>query len=88
MFEALEARKDELGVSDVILSLTTMEEVFLKVAEHDQFEKEAKPPSRTAVWCKRCGICCGCCLLVFVVLVLVGISIIYANKVGFYVCCC
>lgn len=40
-FDELEERKGELGISDVQLSLTTLEEVFLNIAKQAELESAA-----------------------------------------------
>jgi hypothetical protein len=45
-FEELERRREELGVSDVQLSMSTLEDVFLKVATESELE-EAKKSNKT-----------------------------------------
>nr|XP_043637334.1 ABC transporter A family member 2-like isoform X2 [Erigeron canadensis] len=40
-FEELENRKGEFGISDIQLSLTTLEEVFLNIAKQAEFESAA-----------------------------------------------
>ena len=41
-FAELERKAEKLGVSDVQLSLTTLESVFLKISEEDEIETEKK----------------------------------------------
>ena len=43
MFEEIETAKEELGVDSFGLSLTTMEDVFLKIGEMTEEEGEKKP---------------------------------------------
>lgn len=40
-FDELEERKGELGISDIQLSLTTLEEVFLNIAKQAELESAA-----------------------------------------------
>ncbi|KAJ0615074.1 putative ABC-type sulfate transporter [Helianthus annuus] len=40
-FEELEKREEEFGISDIQLSLTTLEEVFLNIAKQAEFESAA-----------------------------------------------
>lgn len=40
-FEELENREEEFGISDIQLSLTTLEEVFLNIAKQAEFESAA-----------------------------------------------
>ena len=40
-FEALQVRKEKLGIADVQISLTTLDEVFLNIAKQAELESAA-----------------------------------------------
>lgn len=52
LFTELEEKKEELGINQLALSMTTLEEVFLKLGELDD-EKKKKTTMRTRLTTKR-----------------------------------
>lgn len=59
VFELVEANKTELGVLDYSVSQTSLEQVFLQIAEkYEVAQVEDDTPHKK--WRGGCG-CCGCC---------------------------
>ena len=69
MFRELENRQQELDIEDFILSLTTLEEVFLKVAEEPAHEHKTAKQSSTLR-----KVLIGCCAVFTCIIVVVLIA--------------
>jgi hypothetical protein len=74
-FENLEAMKKKLGIRDFQLSMTTLEEVFLKVAEEPvptEKKKEKKKMTKKKKICIGVGVSVGLIILILAILLGVG----------------
>jgi ABC-type multidrug transport system ATPase subunit/phosphodiesterase/alkaline phosphatase D-like protein len=68
-FEVLERERDPLGVVDMSVALSSMEDVFVRIADEGHAEPQTKPPSRARVIC-MCVLpwfALVCCVLVLII---------------------
>jgi len=79
LFEEFEEHGDELQIEDFLLSLTSMEEVFLTVADEEEHhddddDDEAVPCYKRTIWGK---IICG---VVFLLLIIVALVLLFSGE--------